>query len=63
MMFRDPREFQHFMFRRYVRHVMLFVTFPYHVAQKICRNGAWNAAPERRSHRIRHQFEDHRWLR
>jgi hypothetical protein len=61
MMFLNLRAFQHLVIRAYVRHVMLFVVFPYHVAQKMRRNGALYAASVRRSHR--HRFEDHRWLR
>jgi hypothetical protein len=57
-MFGDLRELQDLVFRAYVRHVMLFATFPYHVAQEMSRNGAVHAASERR-----HRFEDHRWLR
>jgi hypothetical protein len=62
-MFPELRDIQHLMFRAYMRHVMLFVTFPYHVAQQMRRNDALYAASERRSHRARHRFEDHRWLR
>jgi hypothetical protein len=62
-MFRDLREFQHLVFRACVRHVMLFATFPCHVAQEMLRNGAWDAVPERRSHRVPQRYEDHRWLR
>ena len=61
-MFGDLREFQDLMFRAYVRHVMLFATFPYHVAREMGRNGS-DAAPDQRSHRARHRSEDHRWLR
>jgi hypothetical protein len=62
-MFGDLREFQDLVFRAYVRHVMLFATFPYHVAQEMRCTGASDAASERRSHRARHRCEDHRWLR
>jgi hypothetical protein len=60
-MVRDLRAFQPFVIRAYVRHMLQFVTFPYHVAQKMRRNGALSTASGRRSHR--HRFEDHRWLR
>jgi hypothetical protein len=63
MMLGDLREFQHLMFRTYVRHVMLFATFPYHVAQHMRRTATLDAASERRSHRAHHRFEDRRWLR
>ena len=57
-MFDDLRELHDLAFRAYVRHVMLFATFPYHVAQEMSRNGALHIASERR-----HRREDHRWLR
>jgi hypothetical protein len=62
-MFGDLRELQDLVFRVYVRHVMLFATFPYHVAQEMRRSDALYAASTQRSHCARHRFEDHRWLR
>jgi hypothetical protein len=61
-MFRELRDIQHLMVRAYMRHVMLFATFPYHVVQEMCRNGAWDAASERRSHHVRYRYQDHRRL-
>jgi hypothetical protein len=63
MMFGDLRELQDLVFRAYVRHVMLFATFPYRLAQEMRRNDALSAASEQRPHCARHRFQDHRWLR
>jgi hypothetical protein len=61
-MFRELRHIQALMVRACMRHMMLFATFPYHVAQEMRGNGPWDAS-ERRTQLVRHRYEDHGWLR
>jgi hypothetical protein len=60
MTLRDLSDFQDFMFRNYVRSVMLFATLPYYLADERRRNRPGQRTSERpRDHRI----QDVRWLR
>jgi len=59
-MLRELRDIQHLMVRACMRHVMLFATFPFHVAQQMRGSGASAEQSQRRSSRVRQRYEDER---